>query len=66
MAIDLSKVGKRETLLPLPNRKAYWQRLRPGCFVGFRPASNASNPMGKNTIATTICQIGIPPREVCC
>jgi len=39
MTLDLSKVGKRETLTPLPNRKAHWQRLRPGCFVGYRPAA---------------------------
>ena len=39
MAVDLSRVGKRETLPPLPNRKAYWQRLRPGCFVGYRPST---------------------------
>lgn len=36
MALDLSKVGEREKLKA---RKAtYWQRLRVGCFVGYRPA----------------------------
>jgi len=40
--IDLSKVGQRETLKPKSNRTPYWQRLHPGCFVGFRPASDGS------------------------
>lgn len=31
---DLSKVSEREKLKP--RREPYWQRLRPGCFVGYR------------------------------
>ncbi|WP_341632093.1 tyrosine-type recombinase/integrase [Sphingomonas agri] len=34
---DLSRVKDRETLKP--RREPYWQRLRPGCFVGFRAAT---------------------------
>jgi site-specific recombinase XerD len=38
MALDLSKVGDREKLKA---RKAtYWQRLRAGCFIGYRPAKS--------------------------
>jgi len=33
---DLSKVRERECLPP--RREPYWQRLRPGCFVGYRPS----------------------------
>ena len=36
MALDLSKVGERTRLKP--RREPYWQRLRSGCFVGFRPS----------------------------
>jgi integrase len=36
MAIDLSKVGERERLKP--SREPHWQRLRAGCFLGFRPS----------------------------
>lgn len=36
MALDLSKVGERERLKPL--REPHWQRLRTGCFLGFRPS----------------------------
>lgn len=36
MATDLSQVGKRESLKP--RREPYWQRLRAGCFLGFRPS----------------------------
>jgi integrase len=36
MAVDLSKVKGREALTP--RREPYWQRLRPGCFLGFRPS----------------------------
>jgi integrase len=39
MNIDLSKVAKREALVPTSNGKVYWQRLRPGCFVGYRPSA---------------------------
>ncbi len=36
MAIDLSKVGIREGLKA--QREPHWQRLRAGCFLGFRPS----------------------------
>lgn len=35
--MDLSKVANREALKP--RREPYWQRLRPGCFVGYRPSA---------------------------
>jgi len=34
MALDLSKVGEREKLAM--QREPHWQRLRVGCFLGFR------------------------------
>jgi integrase len=36
MAIDLSKVGERGRLKA--QREPHWQRLRAGCFLGFRPS----------------------------
>lgn len=36
MPLDLSRVGKREELRA--RREPYWQRLRTGCFLGFRPS----------------------------
>ncbi|UAB78401.1 tyrosine-type recombinase/integrase [Erythrobacter sp. SCSIO 43205] len=36
MALDLSKVGERERLKR--QREPHWQRLRAGCFLGFRPS----------------------------
>jgi len=36
MALDLSKVGNRERLKV--QREPHWQRLRAGCFLGFRPS----------------------------
>ena len=41
MALDLSRVGKRDELKP--RREPHWQRLRNGCFLGFRP-SKAGGP----------------------
>ena len=35
--VDLSKVGQREALKR--QREPYWHRLRPGCFVGYRPSA---------------------------
>ena len=35
--MDLSKVKQRESLSP--RREPYWQRLRPGCFLGYRPSA---------------------------
>ena len=37
MALDLSKVKERESLSA--RREPHWQRLRPGCFVGYRPSA---------------------------
>jgi hypothetical protein len=34
---DLSRVKDRDALKS--RREPYWQRLRPGCFLGFRPAA---------------------------
>lgn len=34
---DLSKVSDREALKP--RREPFWHRLRPGCFVGYRPSA---------------------------
>jgi integrase len=36
MALDLSKVGDRDRLKA--QREPHWQRLRAGCFLGFRPS----------------------------
>ncbi len=43
MATDLSKVGERERLKA--RREPHWQRLRAGCFLGFRPSKRG----GKGT-----------------
>lgn len=43
MAMDLSKVGERERLKA--QREPHWQRLRAGCFLGFRPSKRG----GKGT-----------------
>ena len=40
MALDLSKVGNRERLKA--QREPHWQRLRAGCFLGFRPSKRGS------------------------
>lgn len=37
MKVDLSRVKERETL-PV-RREPHWQRIRPGCFLGYRPSS---------------------------
>jgi integrase len=36
MAVDLSKVKEREALIS--RREPHWQRIRPGCFLGYRPS----------------------------
>lgn len=43
MALDLSRVGEREKLKA--QREPHWQRLRAGCFLGFRPSKRG----GKGT-----------------
>jgi integrase len=37
-AFDLSKIRDREALKL--RREPYWQRLRPGCYLGYRPSAN--------------------------
>lgn len=37
MALDLSRVRERESLCV--RREPHWQRLRPGCFLGYRPSA---------------------------
>ena len=37
MALDLSKVKEREALPS--QREPHWQRIRPGCFLGYRPSA---------------------------
>lgn len=39
---DLITVEVRKKLRPKPNRAPYWQRLAPGCFVGYRPAADGA------------------------
>ncbi|MFZ1775194.1 MAG: tyrosine-type recombinase/integrase [Rhizobiaceae bacterium] len=41
MALDLSKVGNRGNLTV--QREPHWQRLRAGCFLGFRPSKRGGN-----------------------
>jgi integrase len=36
MALDLSKVKERDLLRS--QREPHWQRIRPGCFLGYRPS----------------------------
>jgi integrase len=43
MALDLSKVGEREKLKA--RQEPHWQRIRTGCFLGFRPSKRG----GKGT-----------------
>lgn len=37
--MDLSRVRDRDSLKP--RREPYWQRIRPGCFLGYRPSAKA-------------------------
>ena len=37
MALDLSKVKERDALPS--QREPHWQRIRPGCFLGYRPST---------------------------
>lgn len=37
MKVDLSRVKEREALSP--TREPHWQRIRPGCFLGYRPSA---------------------------
>ncbi|MBU0657838.1 MAG: tyrosine-type recombinase/integrase [Alphaproteobacteria bacterium] len=36
--MDLSKIGKRDDLKPRSGDEPHWQRLRVGCYVGYRPS----------------------------
>ena len=36
MGLDLSRVKERENLAP--RREPHWQRIRPGCYLGYRPS----------------------------
>ena len=35
---DLSKIGERDRLRGRPGDEPHWQRLRSGCYVGYRPS----------------------------
>lgn len=35
---DLSRIGEREKLKPKAGDEPHWQRLRQGCYIGFRPS----------------------------
>lgn len=37
MALDLSRVKERDALRS--KREPHWQRIRPGCFLGYRPST---------------------------
>lgn len=38
MMPDLSRIGEREKLKPKKGDEPHWQRLRQGCYVGYRPS----------------------------
>lgn len=38
---DLSKIGERQRLKARKGDELHWQRLRAGCFVGFRPSKKS-------------------------
>lgn len=46
VALDLSRVGERARLRVQPGNEPHWQRLRAGCFLGFRPSRRGD---GKGT-----------------
>lgn len=43
--VDLSKIGERDRLKPKKGDEPHWQRLRSGCYVGYRPSKRG----GKGT-----------------
>lgn len=71
MAIDLSRVKEREGLSP--RREPYWQRIRPGCFLGYRPSARegagtwiarAYDDEGRNYRRKALGSFGaLPPRD---
>jgi len=42
---DLSRIGARNALKSRPGKEPHWQRLRAGCYVGYRPSKRG----GKGT-----------------
>ena len=42
---DLSRIGERNALRTRPGKEPHWQRLRAGCYVGYRPSKRG----GKGT-----------------
>src|SRR5215213_5376380 len=42
---DLSRIGERDKLKARPGDEPHWQRLRQGCYLGFRPSKRG----GKGT-----------------
>ncbi len=42
---DLSKIGERGRLKPRTDKEPHWQRLRAGCYLGYRPSKRG----GKGT-----------------
>lgn len=36
--MDLSRVGARDSLRARPGNEPHWQRVRTGCFLGYRPS----------------------------
>lgn len=36
--VDLSRIGERDRLKPRRGDEPHWQRLRQGCYLGFRPS----------------------------
>ena len=38
---DLSRIGERKRLKPKAGDEPYWQRLRQGCYLGYRPSKKA-------------------------
>jgi site-specific recombinase XerD len=41
---DLTRVGERAKLKPLPGKRPHFQRLRQGVFVGYRPPATGEGP----------------------
>lgn len=52
MALDLSKVKERGALRS--QREPYWQRIRPGCFLGYRPSAREGAGHGSRVLMTQI------------
>lgn len=36
--VNLTKVSERDALKPNPGNEPHWNRIRQGCFIGFRPS----------------------------